>query len=365
MTQVKKNMKIALYLPSLEGGGAERVVVNLANEFVRRRINVDLVLVSKSGLFLREVLERVNIINLKKSRALFSIFSLVRYIQKERPDVVLSTLNHTNTIAILANKIAGVNCGSVVRVPCYFSLVERGYKKLLARMLYPKSNMIIAISEDIKKDLVKTLNIPEKNIEVVYNPIFDESIIEKARQEVDHPFFKNKHDKIILGVGSLTAIKDFRTLIKAFYELNKRVEQTKLIILGEGEERSDLERSIMEFNLKERVSLPGFVNNPYAYMAKSDVFVLSSLSEGFGNVIVEAMACGTSIVSVDCPGGPVEILEQGKYGRLVQSGSATAITKAIEEVLDSPFDPVSLKKRATDFDIEKMANRYLEVMFSK
>ena len=358
-------MKIALFLPSLEGGGAERVAVNLANEFARRCVNVDLVLVSKVGSYLREVLNEVNIIDLRASRVSFSIFSLVRYIQKEKPDVVLSTLNHANIIAIIANKITRANTNSVIRVPCYFSLSEKGCMRLLAGVLYPKSDIIIAISEDIKKDLVKTLNIPEKNIEVVYNPIFDESIIEKTRQEVDHPFFKNKHDKIILGVGSLTAIKDFRTLIKAFYELNKRGEQTKLIILGEGEERGALERLIMEFNLKERVSLPGFVNNPYAYMAKSDVFVLSSLSEGFGNVIVEALACGTSIVSVDCPGGPAEILEQGKYGRLVQPGSATAIAKAIEEVLDSPFDPISLKKRATDFDIEKMANRYLEVMFSK
>lgn len=353
-------MKIALYIPSLEGGGAERVIINLAGEFVYRGFSVDLVLVQKKGSYINEVHSKVNIVDLKAKRVSSSLFPLVRYIQREKPDVVLSTLNHANLIAILANKIAGVHSHCVIRVPSYFSLTEKWHIKSLAKVLYPKSNRIIAVSHGVKQDLAKTLHIPKDKICVLYNPIHNKSITEMARKDVDHLFFKNKKDKIILGVGNLIKDKDFGTLLKAFFELNKKLENIKLIILGEGEERKSLERLIEELNIKESVSLPGFINNPYAYMARADALVLSSLSEGFPNVIVEAMACGTSIVSVDCPGGVSEILQQGKYGMLTRQGNVMALADAMNEILENPFDPDMLKKRANEFDIEEIASKYLE-----
>lgn len=356
-------MKIALYIPSLEGGGAERVIINLAGEFVCRGFSVDLVVVQKKGSYIKEVHSKVNIVDLKAKRVSSSLFPLVRYIQREKPDVVLSTLNHANLIAILANKIAGVHSHCVIRVPSYFSLTEKWHIKSLAKILYPKSNKIIAVSHGVKQDLAKTLHIKNDKIRVLYNPLLIKSITEMARKDIDHLFFKNKKDKIILGVGSLNKDKDFGTLLKAFVELNKKEKNIKLIILGEGEERERLERFIEKLNLNEKVSLPGFINNPYAYMARADVFVLSSLSEGFPNVIVEAMACGTSIVSLDCPGGVSEILQQGKYGKLTQQGNVEELAEAIDAILENPFDPDMLKKRAKEFDIKDIASKYLEVIF--
>jgi glycosyltransferase involved in cell wall biosynthesis len=358
----KKNKKVSLFIPSLRGGGAEKMFINLANEFVERGIDVDLVLAQKEGPYLKDVSDKVDIVDLKSRRVLFSLFPLIKYLRKEKPSVVLSTLNHANIIILIAKIFSFSKAKIIIRIPNYFSISAENKIKILAKIFYKRADKIIAISKGIKGDLISTLKIKENKIKVIYNPIFKKNIIQKSKEKNVHSWLKEKNIPIILGVGRLTEQKDFSTLIRAFYKLRKKRE-VKLIILGEGEKRKELEKLIKELKLENDVSMPGFVNNPYSYMKKADVFVLSSGWEGFGNVIVEAMTCGTSIVSTNCLSGPSEILSNGKYGKLVPVGNINKLTEAIEETLDNPIDKKILQKRAMDFSVGKITDEYLKVIF--
>lgn len=359
---MKVNKKISFFIPSLRGGGAERMFVNLANAFSEKGFNVSLILAQKEGPYLSLINEKVNVVDLGASRVLFSLFPLVKYLRKENPDYLLSTLNHANIVAVMAKIFSFSKTKLIIRVPNYISISANVKEKIFAKVFYKKADKIIAISKGIKNDLVSTLGLSADKIEVIYNPVFEYSILEKFKENIDHPYFKSEKNKIFLGVGRLTYQKDFETLLRAFSKINKKLKNTKLIILGEGEDREKLQELIIERGLKNDVSIPGFADNPYAYMAKSDVFVLSSRFEGFGNVIVEAMACGTSVVSTDCPSGPREILEDGKFGKLVSVGDYKEMAKAIEETLENSMDSKILQKRAKDFDIEKISEKYLSLM---
>ncbi|NLO89188.1 MAG: glycosyltransferase, partial [Clostridia bacterium] len=188
---------------------------------------------------------------------------------------------------------------------------------------------VVAVSQGVADDLVKTTGLMRELIKVIYNPIVTPELLEKAKESIGHPWFKPGQPPVILSAGRLTAAKDFPTLIHAFARV--RAERlARLMILGEGEERPNLESLVRELGLESDVSMPEFVENPYAYMARAAVFVLSSAWEGFGNVLVEAMAVGTPVVSTDCPSGPAEILEGGKWGKLVPVGDVEKLAKALK-----------------------------------
>lgn len=229
----------------------------------------------------------------------------------------------------------------------------------ISRCAYSYADSIIGISGGVSRDVSKVLGLPSKKVVTIHNPAFNNQILEMSKSAVnDFP----SDQSLILGVGSLTNQKDFATLIRAFELVRQRIK-SHLLILGEGRERKKLERLVQELELNDHVSMPGFVNNPFSYMATADVFVLSSRWEGFGNVLVEAMGCGTQVVSTDCPSGPAEILENGKWGRLVPVGDEEAMAHAIIKTLrDAYIDEKKLKKRASDFAPAKIADQYLEIM---
>lgn len=361
----KKNFKdkknhIAFFISSLHGGGAERIFVNLANEFSKRNFNVDLILVRKKGPYLKDVVEKVNIVDLNVSGVLKSLFPLIKYLRKRNPDIIISTLNRVNLVAIAARIISHCPVKLIIRQANCFTPSSNRKTKLLGRFLYHRADHIIAISGGVKKNLLKTFKLSEQKIKVIYNPVYGLPIVAESKKKVSHPFFRDKEMKIILGVGRLVKQKNFPLLIMAFKKV-REVQKVRLIICGEGEKRSELENLIKEYGLENDISMPGFVDNPYAYMAKADVFALSSLYEGFGNVLVEAMACGTSVVSTDCPSGPSEILENGKYGKLVPVNDTDALAKAIEEILKNPMDKTILKERAKYFSIENAVNKYQDL----
>jgi len=239
-------------------------------------------------------------------------------------------------------------------------------------MLYSRAKAIVAVSHGVADDFKKTFKFSESNLYVVYNPVDISNIREKAKDVAEHHWFKKKGTSIIIGVGRLTFQKNFSTLIRAFALLRQRLridtvgiqsrKDVKLIILGEGEKRKELEKLIKDLGLQKDVDMPGFVDNPYAYLAQADVFVLSSKFEGFGNVLVESMACGIPIVSTDCPSSPAEILENGKYGKLVPVDDVEALAKAIVETLDNPISQEILKERASHFSVEKAVEKYLELI---
>ena len=363
-----KKQTVTLYLPSLRGGGAERVMLNLARGFAEKGHVVDLVLAKAEGPYLNEVPEGIRVVDLNASRVLKSLPGLTRYLRKERPAVLLSALNHANIIALWAHKMARVSTKIAISVHSTLSISSQKATSIRGRLIphvirifYSWADYIVAVSQGVAEDLAHHANLPRDMIKVIYNPIITPELLEKAKELLNHPWFNNKGLPVILGVGRLNKAKDFPTLIRAFNLVCKQ-RSVLLLILGEGEERPQLESMISELGLKKEVMLPGFVDNPFNYMYNSAVLVFSSAWEGLPTALVEAMACGCPVVSTDCPSGPAEILENGKYGLLVPVGDAEALAQNIISVLDKPPDPLSLQQRAAEFSLDKICRQYLEII---
>jgi glycosyltransferase involved in cell wall biosynthesis len=238
--------------------------------------------------------------------------------------------------------------------------LKRRIAPYLARKFYPWADAIVTVSQGSADDLVN-LGLSSKRIQVIYNPVVTPELFEKAKEPIDHPWFKPGSPPVILGVGRLEKQKDFPTLIRAFAQMHKQ-RPARLMILGEGKDRPDLEALVQELGLEEDVALPGFVANPFAYMASSAVFVLSSLYEGLPTVLIEAIAVGTRVVSTDCPSGPTEILENGRYGKLVAVGDIKSMAEAIVSTLEEPPDSESLQLKAAEFSLEKAVAKYRQVL---
>lgn len=358
---------IALFVPSLRGGGAERVMLSLASAFSERRHKVDLVLVNAEGPYLLEVPSKVRIVNLGASRVIASLFSLMCYLRQEKPDAMISALSHANIVAILACRIARINTRLVVSEHSTLTSsvknqnLRRGrWLPLLMRRFYPYADAVVAVSTGVADDLAKIISFPRERIRVIYNPIFSEHLLELAKKETQEPWFASAMPPVLLAAGRLTQAKAFEILISAFAKLRKK-RHVRLMILGEGSEHSTLQNLIDESDLHESVMLAGFKNNPIAYMKRAAIFVLSSRWEGFGNVLVEAMACGTPVISTDCPSGPAEILENGKWGRLVPVNDVDALAQAMEATLDEHIHP-DVAKRAQDFNVDAAVDQYLSVL---
>ena len=342
-------------------------MVTLANAFAERGYVVDLVLASATGPYLTEVSSAVNVVNLGRSRVVTSLPSLVRYLLKRKPTALLSAMGHANLVSLLAKKISGGNTRVVVSERNDASVEanqNKGLRSLiirtLNRYLYRSADVIHAVSQGVAVASAKELGLPLERIQVVYNPVVTQRMLEMSRADIDLPWLVKDERKIIIAAGRLTKQKDFATLIRAFALVQSKTN-ARLVIMGEGELRSDLERIVAENSLQEVVSLPGFVVNPFAVMKQADLFVLSSAWEGLPNVLIQAMACGTPVVSTDCPSGPAEILESGKWGRLVPVGDIKAIAKAMLDTLTETEHP-DVASRAAYFSVGRAADEYLRLL---
>lgn len=365
MTSSSQEAKLALYLPSLRGGGAERVMVTLANGFAERGYPVDLVLVRAEGPYLEGVADNVRVVGLEAARVATSLPRLVRYLRRERPVAMLSAMSHANVIAVLARQLAGVPTRIVVSEHANFSIARANAPSRRGRMMghfmrwaYPHADRAVAVSKGVADDLANHVRL--QSIGVIYNPIVTDTLKTSSQGEPDHPWLAQADLPVVLGVGRLTPQKDFSTLIRAFGRL-RETREARLVILGEGELRSQLEVLVHQLGLHEDVSLPGFKGNPYAYMRQADLFVLSSGWEGLPTVLVEAMACGTPVVSTDCPSGPSEILENGRWGRLVPVGDEAALAEAMITTL-SETEPPDVVGRAAEYSVDRAVEDYLHVM---
>ena len=361
--------KVALYLPSLRGGGAERVMLTLAKGFLDKGLRVDLVLVAAEGPYLEQVPQGVRIIDLRSKRSLASLPGLIRYMRSERPQAMLSTLTHTNILALWARRLARIQLRLVVRQSENPSLGLENlpalralrYRKIL-KWSYSWADGIAVVSQGVGEELVKSFKLNRDLVTIVYNPVVTNDLTQKSLMPVAHPWFQNTGLPIVLSAGRLAWEKDFSTLIRAFKLVRQEIP-AKLVILGEGEERQKLTNLIEELDLKEDVDLPGFVLNPYPYMAHSSVFVLSSKYEGLPNVLIQAMAVGTPVIATDCKSGPEEILEKGKYGGLVPVGDHDIMSREILKVLNN-YETYKQKisqiiNRANLYNADNIINKYL------
>ena len=371
--RTKKITHLALYLPSLRGGGAERVMVNLANGFAQLNIKTDLVLAHAEGPYLEDVSTLVNIIDLNSSKVITSLPGLVRYLKNSRPEAILSTMSHANIIAILARKLARMTKKTtlIIREANTLSLNSKHTDKifdklmpLFTRLFYPSADAIVANSIGSAKNLSKYAGIPYDNIRIIANPLNIQRIREQGNKKPVHPWFHNENNKIIVSVGRLEEQKGFDILIKAFAVVKQKNPAARLMVIGEGDKRTELENLVYSLGLSNTVSLPGFVVNPYSFMNHAAMFVLSSRWEGLPNALLEALALGVPVVATDCPSGPAEILENGQYGKLVPVDDYKILAKAILETLDNPIGREILQASTNNFSLDKILDRYLSLLFS-
>jgi glycosyltransferase involved in cell wall biosynthesis len=338
--KTKTNQRIAIYISSMQGGGAQRATLKTARGIAERGYQVDLVLAHATGPYLAEVPPSINIVDLKAATVATSLPALVRYLRKERPVAMLSALNYVNVVAILARRLAGVPVRLVISERNTASISTKKFLRARGRLLvpflmkrfYPWADAIVAVSKGVGDDLAHFLHLPSERIRVIYNPIITPELEAKAKAAVTHPWFTPGQPPVVLAVGRLQRQKDFPTLLRAFASVREK-RASRLLIFGEGPDHGDLEKQKNALGLVNDVCLPGFETNPYAYMANAAAFVLSSQWEGLPGVLIEALYCGAPLVSTDCPSGPREILADGAYGRLVPIGDVEQMAGAIEAAL--------------------------------
>jgi len=355
-------MKRLAVLISLSGeGGVERMVLNLVREFAATpALAVDLVLIRDESRHLQNLPESVRIVRLGVRHSLLAVPAIARYLREARPEALLA--------AVLARWLTGAPTRVVVRLGTTLSEAIKDRNPLLRwlrflpiRLLYPRADAMVAVSSGVADDVRATARVRADRIHVVRNPVITPDIERQAAEAVAHAWLVDAQVPVVLGVGRLTRQKDFPTLIRAFAKV-RRQRPIRLIVLGEGRDRAALERLAEQEGVGADVDLPGFQANPYAWLARSSLFVLSSAWEGSPNALTEAMALGVPVVSTDCRSGPRELLDGGRYGPLVPVGDADALAVAMRETLDHPLPPETLRAAVRDYEAGTSARHYLQVL---
>jgi glycosyltransferase involved in cell wall biosynthesis len=392
--------RIALFPGTLAGGGAERVVLDLADAFTRGGHAVDLVVSLRRGELVSEIPDSVRIVELgtagsidvfgkllrlpshtrrtilpamlrKRRKKIRSLPRLEQYLLEQSPDVLMATTDVANLLALWGGWLARTSTRLFIKADVNLTTwidhavdpLRRALPKLMAAW-YPRAHGIVAVSAGLADELAQIAAIPRNRITVIYNPIDCRRIAGLAAEELADPWFQPGQPPVVLAAGRLHAQKDYPTLLRAFARLRTN-RPARLVILGEGSERARLESLVKELGVSADVRLPGFANNPFAYMARAGALVLSSQWEGLSNVLIEALACGCPVVSTDCPHGPTEVLDRGRYGMLVQVRDPDSLAQAVGRTLDRAPDREKAKQRAKQFDIEAVSHRYLNFLFGE
>jgi glycosyltransferase involved in cell wall biosynthesis len=358
---------ICLFPGQLQLGGVGRNTLNLAEEFLSRGVRVDFFLSKRAGVYVPQIPAEARIFEGFGS-VRRSVLRLARYLRNEQPQMLISARPYINLAAIIAAGMARARTKIVItervapltEIKFHNSararLVQHG-----CRLLYPRASHVVAVSDGVARELAQVIGPSRADIKVIYNPVVTERMIEKAKAPLADDWLDASPAPVVLGIGRLTLQKDFPTLIRAFSMLRKHMA-ARLLILGEGEERAALEQLVRALGLESDVHMPGYVVNPYAYVARASAFVLSSGWEGLPTTLIEALALGTPVVSTDSPGGSREILADGEFGELVPVGDAEAMVRAIKAVLERPPEHGRLMERAKQYSARIAADRYLSLI---
>lgn len=397
-----KAKRIAVLLPSLAGGGAERSMLNLVGAFLRQGRDVDLLLFRREGAYLNSVPDGTRVVELPAGSALHGrwlaaradpsgigallrpvlfprktdgdlrhIASLARYLREQPPDVLLSAMTYTNLVALWARDLAQATAPVVIseRISLSHHIESKSAKNawrwryLLPAVshAYRSADGICVVSNSVADDLAANTRLERSAIRTIYNPVVDDKLREMAAEPLDHPWFAPGARPVVLGVGRLIPQKDFPTLLRAFALLSTK-SRARLVILGEGRLRGELEELARELGITSHFDLPGFAENPYRYMSRAGVFALSSIYEGLPGVLIQALACACPVVSTDCPGGSAEILAGGQVGRLVPVRDAAALAEALHSTLQEPPPAAALAERAARFSVQHISAEYLDYL---
>lgn len=346
-------------------GGIEGKLVTLFREFLARGLRPELVCIRGGEVpYPDRIPSEVTIVKLATRSKRDGVPAIIRYLRERRPSAVLTAKDHSAQVALLARTFGRLETPIFVKVTNTLSLVaRRRLQRWMIRRLYPKATGIIANSTGVADDLEQSFGLPRDSISIIYNPTVSNDTPARAATKIDHPWFASPDERpVILGVGRMTPQKDFPTLMSAFAQV-RRLRDCRLVILGDGAGRPELERKARDLGIAEDVDLPGFVPDVLPYMARASVFALSSRYEGLSNVLIEALAVGTPAVATDCPSGSAEILDHGRYGRLVPVGDARALAAALEAALDEPRPSEAQVQEATRrFQAEIVAGQYLRTL---
>jgi glycosyltransferase involved in cell wall biosynthesis len=360
--------KIAIFMSFSGDGGVERMMINLMQGLVAKHYAIDLVLAKATGSFVNMIPAEINVIRLDTSHTYTSLFALMHYLKRTRPPVLLVAKHRAGLVAAWARRLTGIPNHLVLRLGTTVSAALQGKSRIRhliwhtsMRTFYPWLDKIIAVSEGVAGDIIKITGLTFANVEVIHNPVVTPVLASQALQPLSHPWFHTGSLPVIMGVGRLTLQKDFPTLIRAFAKVQERIP-SRLMILGEGGERQLYTSLATELGIADSLELPGFVANPYAYLARAGIFVLSSRWEGSPNALTEAMALGIPVVATDCPSGPREILQDGRYGKLVPVGDVNSLAAAIVETLKNPPSSAELKIAVSSYTVETSTLKYLQAL---
>ena len=361
-----KPLQITILLPDLRGGGAERLSVNLANHWRANGYIVEIVLLSKAGELLPLVDPSIPIVNFSVKRLRSSFLPFFHYLKERRPTVIWVGMWPLTSIALLAWALSGRIGHIFVTDHNHLSESARHELKvptwligIILSITYRFATAISAVSNGVASDLCRLGHFPPVKIKTIYNPAAFWSKRELIPTENTNKLWRIRNGFRIISIGALKYQKNHELLIRAFAKLSPDID-AELIILGEGELRPGLEELIDNLKLRGRISMPGFQLDVYPWLISSNLFVLSSRWEGFGNVLVEALQCGLKVVSTNCQSGPAEILVNGQFGRLVPVNDIDALASAMRESFVETVSEHALINRANDFTVERISEQYLQ-----
>lgn len=355
---------ITMMCPSLDGGWG-RVLANLANSFDEMDFNIHFAVDRDSGSFAQSLNPDIGIFQLRTTHRISGIPGFSRYVLRYRPEVIMTVIPRHTALALRVRHLSKVPARIYPSIhnsygekfkdlsPAKFSSRLKSIKKY-----YPLADGIVAVSEGVKASFCSLTGISPQSVVTIYNPVVDENLTERASAPLDHRWFRPDQPPVIIGAGRLEKHKNFPLLIKSF-EIARKGTECRLMILGDGGELENLRTLAERSPFSGDISLMGYQKNPYAFMKRASLFVLSSSWEGLPTVLIEAMATGTPVVSTDCPSGPREILMDGEYGSLVPLNSPAELGDAILRTLQDPLSPEILQKRASQFSVRSSVDKYL------
>jgi glycosyltransferase involved in cell wall biosynthesis len=366
--------RVALFIPKLRAGGAEKITLNLAAALAAQGLAVDVVVGSAGGQLRSQMPEQVRLVDLlaRPPAILSKTKRLAKYLAAEQPSILFSSLDIVGS-AVAARLISQARTKIVMCVHTNLSAQFRDYRSVvswmrpaLLKFAYRRADHVAAVSKGILDDLLTLVELPEDRVSVLYNPVVSNEMLARASEAISHSWFDDGAHKVIVAAGRLVRQKDFPTLLKAF-QVVRQHQECKLVVFGDEDPRQPAVRSSLQnlaesLGIAEHCRFEGFVQNPYAFFRRADLFVLSSIYEGLPTVLIEALACGLPVVSTDCPSGPREILCDGEFGTLVPVGDCISLARAVIKELRQPRARAPLTQRAWEFSYQSAVDRYMRLM---
>lgn len=368
--------KVAYFGPVFGINGVGELSLDVIKGFSHRGYDVDLLVdgrYSKNTLLKEKIEERCSVNRISEAvpeergynlRYYWSLFwGLSAYLRDQEQVTLLSNGTKYNIFSVWASAWVASRVQLILLEHRLLQPRITGPRRVLppfVRTHYPWANRVVGVSEDVTSALISDYGISEDLCTTIPNPVDTDRVAVEAEEPVGNPWF-SEETPLIVGVGRLIRLKQFSVLLQAFERLRRRID-VRLVLIGRGPRREALENQTSELRLQNHVDFLGFVDNPYKYMKRADLLAHPAQHEGFGLVVLEALACGTPVVATSCPGGPSDILDGGTYGPVVDVGNPSQLADAMLATLEDPPDPKRLVKRAEKFNVGRVADRYVEVI---